>query len=400
MRRSSPSRHDLVEPPPPHTTRWSCTRSGEQTGCVAAAEERRGEVHHVVDRPVGVMKRAGDAGSALDQQLEYTVGSEPSSTAPGSRRDISMHGCTRAPAGAVPSTTRRGSVTPSDEWSGTVSTHRQRRVVGPDRPGPDEDGVGLGPESMGIGASLGTGDPLRSIRRGPRFGHRACRQLEHDVRSPGRADGAGTPPELFGNGARRQCRHGSIPASSEPAQPGSGHLGIGIVDGRPPPEPRRRRSAPRCMGRSGPGVTARFERGVDRAPSQRRPAASSALDLGMAAAAEARSPRRRLDPSVATTTPPPRDSGAVVPCRRADVRDGPQHQRLVTTADGTSPLTAWPGLQVGWGSALSTKSRTACGTTSITASSTRRTLGGTRRVEDECVSSVPATPRLTAGRAD
>ena len=82
-------------------------RAGEQAPGIVAAEQRRRQVQHVaVDEPRGV-EVVGDAGAALDQQLDDALGPQLVEHSP-SGPERSSAGCTLACAGARPSTTRRG----------------------------------------------------------------------------------------------------------------------------------------------------------------------------------------------------------------------------------------------------------------------------------------------------
>ena len=94
--------------------------------------------------------------------------------------DRSRHGCTFAPAGARPRTTRTGS-RPGDVADG------ERRVVGADRAGADEHGLALGAQAVGVGAGLGAGDPLARAVGRRRAAVDGRGELEHDVGPAGAA---------------------------------------------------------------------------------------------------------------------------------------------------------------------------------------------------------------------
>ena len=175
-----------------------------------------------------------------------------SSSRSGSGPERSRHGWTFAPAGAVPSTTRTG----SPRGAGASRTVRAG-IVGPHRARPDQHGVALGPQRVGVGTGLGPGDPpARTVRCGGAPVER-CSQLEHDERSTGP-----TVPEVRGQrDLRGRLLHADLDLDARGPQPGdprAGHLRVGILEGHH--DPAHARGDERVGARRGaPVVRTRLE---------------------------------------------------------------------------------------------------------------------------------------------
>ena len=236
MRRSSPSGRRPRRTGRARRRRWSVPRAGEEPDGVVAAEQRRSEVDHVaVDqtRPRGTPRprrrrpRRAPAGARGPELVEDRRRG---------RRFVSRHGCTCAPAGAAPSTTRSGS---RRRGAGGVA-HGERWVVGPDRAGADEDGVALGPQPVGVGAGGRTGDPLARAVGGGGAAVEGGGQLQHDVRPAGAAVdevGRQEPPGLIRTDPDLDDDAGGAQAPCS----GAGDPSVRVQRARRRPGPRRPR---------------------------------------------------------------------------------------------------------------------------------------------------------------
>ena len=107
-------------------------------------KKRRRQVQDVAVHQPGGVEVVGHGGPALDQQLEHAAAAQLVSTSARSP-ESSRAGCTLAPAGARPSTTRRG----CGRSTAVVEADRQLGVVGPHRARPDQDGIGARPAGGG-----------------------------------------------------------------------------------------------------------------------------------------------------------------------------------------------------------------------------------------------------------
>ena len=147
----------------------------------------------------------------------------------------SRHGWTLASAGAVPSTTRSGSPRGAGA-SRTVSEGSSARTV----PAPDEDGVALGPQGVGVGPGLGAGDPLARAVGGGGAAVEGGGQLEHDVGPAGAAvDEVGRQERASGGGLDA---HLDLDAGiAQPGQAGTGDLRVGVLEATTTTGRRRRR---------------------------------------------------------------------------------------------------------------------------------------------------------------
>jgi hypothetical protein len=158
----------------------------------------------------------------------------------------------------------------------------ERRVVGPDRPGTDDDRVALGPQRVGVGAGLGAGDPLAGAIGGGGPAVEGGGQLQDD---PGPA---GRPVLQVGGELRGDLAGGDADIDRDAGRPQAfdtapRHPRVGI--GHPHDDPGDPGGDEGIGARAGPsGVRARFERDVGGRPPAPLARRRQRGDLGVRAA--------------------------------------------------------------------------------------------------------------------
>ena len=225
---------------------------------------------------------------------------------------------------------------------------RQGRVVGPDRPGADQDGVALGPQAVGVGPGLRAGDPLAGPVGGGDPPVEGGGQLQ-DHPGPARAAVLQVGRQRCSDLVRPHTPTStSMPASRSRRSPGRRPAGRGRRC-RPPPGARRPRSGRRRTAACGRGGrTARGSRRRSRpraeAPASSRATASawgppggwvapSAAGL-VARRARSRSPTQGLGEVVGPDALGP---GPRPPPSRPRPRSGRHGRRVRGAGSGCSP---------------------------------------------------------------